>query len=126
MAPWLYQPCPYPDCARHITDLLVEMVPDPERSTPDFKAILRREPGGAITCPFCQGAVEFNVDGTALVAASRTPLRYSRAKTEIRAMDYGAQLNPPQPTMTPEDWIAQDKVMPGALHGYVYAEDGSP
>jgi hypothetical protein len=33
-------------------------------------------------------------------------------------MDYGNQLAPPQPAMTPEDWIAQDKLMPGALYGY--------
>lgn len=111
---------------RQITDLLVEMVPDAERSTPEFKAVLRREPGGAITCPFCEGAVEFNVDGTALIVSSRTPLRYSRKKTEMRALDYGRQLDPSRPAMTPEEWIAQDKLMPGALHGYTYAEDQSP
>jgi hypothetical protein len=58
----------------HITDLLVEMVPDAARSTPDFKAVLRREPGGAIACPYCQGAVEFNLDGSTLVVSSRKPL----------------------------------------------------
>jgi hypothetical protein len=111
---------------RQITDLLVEMVPDAERSTPEFKAVLRREPGGAMTCPFCEGAVEFNVDGTALIVSSRTPMRYSRKKTEMRAMDYGKQLEPSQPAMTPEEWIAHDKLMPGALHAYIYAEDRSP
>jgi hypothetical protein len=126
MAPWLYQPCPHPDCVRHITDLLAEMVPDPERATPDFKAIMRREPGGAITCPFCERAVEFNIGGTALTVSSRTPLRYSPTKTELRAVDYGMQLDPPHPDMTPVERIAQDKLMSGALHGYVYAEDASP
>ena len=41
-------------------------------------------------------------------------------------MDYGGQLNPPQAKMTPEEWIAEDKLMSGALQGYVYAEDLTP
>jgi hypothetical protein len=66
------------------------------------------------------------VDGKTLVVSSIAPLRYSRAKMEMRAGDYGAQKNPPEPGMTPEQWIAEEKMMPGALHGYAYIEDLKP
>lgn len=45
---------------------------------------------------------------------------------ETRAGDYGLQKVPPDPSMTPEQWIAEEKLMPGALNGYVYAEDVTP
>jgi hypothetical protein len=45
---------------------------------------------------------------------------------EVRAGDYGSQLTPADPAMTPEQWIADDKLMPGALHGYRYVEDSTP
>ncbi|HEY6220326.1 MAG TPA: hypothetical protein VIV65_09740 [Gemmatimonadaceae bacterium] len=109
-----------------ITDLLIEMVPDGDRSRPDFKSILRQDPGGAITCPYCQGAVEYDVDGRTLIVSARIPLRYSRVKMEIRAKDYGNQKNPPEPAMTPEKWITEEKLMPGGLQGYLYAEDITP
>jgi len=54
------------------------------------------------------------------------PLRYSRVKMELRAKDYGSQKLPPDPAMTPEQWIAEEKLMPGALFGYRYVEDLSP
>ena len=44
---------------------------------------------------------------------------------ELRARDYGSQKSPPDPTMTPERWVAEEKLMPGALHGYSYVEDGA-
>ena len=56
------------------------------------------------------------------IASSRTPLRYSRAKTEDRAKKYG-QVFLNQADATPEEWIADDKGMLGALRGYRYAED---
>ncbi len=83
-------------------------------------------PGGAITCPYCQRAVEYGVDGQSLVASTQTPLRYSRTKMELRARDYGSQKSPPDPAMTPEQWVAEEKLMPGALQGYIYVEDGTP
>ena len=45
---------------------------------------------------------------------------------ELRARDYGSQKNPADPAMTPERWVAEDRLMPGALHGYIYVEDGAP
>jgi hypothetical protein len=45
---------------------------------------------------------------------------------ELRAADYGSQKNPPEHGMTPEQWIAEEKLMPGALHGYRYVEDNPP
>jgi hypothetical protein len=45
---------------------------------------------------------------------------------ELRATDYGSQKNPPDLTMTPEQWVAEEKLMPGALQGYRYVEDGPP
>ena len=33
---------------------------------------------------------------------------------------------PPDPAMTPEQWVAEEKLMPGALRGYSYVEDGAP
>ena len=83
-------------------------------------------PGGAITCPYCQTAIEYDADGVTLVASSLMPLRYSRAKMEMRAADFGNYKTPPEPDMTPEQWIAEEKLMPGALLGYVYIEDSSP
>jgi hypothetical protein len=45
---------------------------------------------------------------------------------DLRARDYGGQKKPPEPTMTPEQWIVEEKLMPGALQGYVYSEDITP
>ena len=42
---------------------------------------------------------------------------------EMRPKDYGSQKLPPEDHMTPELWIAEEKLMPGALRGYKYAED---
>jgi hypothetical protein len=125
-SPWPNQPCPYLDCGRIIKDLLAEMVPDKDQSRPEFKAVVTQRPGGAITCPYCQKAVEYEMDGKTLGRSSREPLKYSRAKMETRAGDYGSQKNPPDPQMTPEEWIAEEKLMPGALKGYHYAEDPKP
>jgi hypothetical protein len=122
-SPWPNQPCPHPHCQRHITDLLAEMVPNEEHVTVAFQAVVAQRPGGAITCPFCGEAVEYDVDGQTLVVSSTVPLRYSRAKMELRAANYGIQKVPPDPTMTPEQWIGEEKLMPGALNGYEYAED---
>jgi hypothetical protein len=122
-SPWPNQPCPYADCHRVIKDLLAEMVPNDEQVKHEFKAIVTQSPGGAITCPFCQRAVEYSADGKKLNVSERTPLKYSRMKMERRAMDYGSQKNPPAPAMTPKEWVAEEKLMPGALQAYRYAED---
>jgi hypothetical protein len=45
---------------------------------------------------------------------------------ELRAKDYGSSKNPPAPGMSPEQWVADEKLMPGALNGYRYVEDGTP
>jgi hypothetical protein len=45
---------------------------------------------------------------------------------ERRARDYGSHKSPPDMTMTPEQWVAEEKLMPGALMGYQYVEDGTP
>jgi hypothetical protein len=125
-SPWPDQPCPHPSCARHIRDLLAEMVPDEDQAKAEFKAVIGQKPGGAITCPYCQRAVEYSVDGMLLTVSQRPPLRYSRTKMEIRVKDYGTQKTPPDHGMTPEQWIAEDKLMLGALRGYQYAEDLKP
>lgn len=126
MAPWPSQSCPHPDCGLPIRDLLAEMVPTAEHAKREFKALLGQTPGGAITCPYCQQAVEYDTDGKSLVPSARVPLRYSRIKMERRARDYGNQKTPPDVAMTPEQWVAEDRLMPGALRGYRYVEDGTP
>jgi hypothetical protein len=123
MAPWPDQPCPYLDCAQRIRDLLAEMISNQDQRTPEFKALLSQTPGGAISCPYCQRAVEYEEGGTFLVQSSRVPLRYSRSKMQLRAADYGDAKSPPDRAMSPEQWIAEEKLMPGALSGYQYAED---
>jgi hypothetical protein len=100
----------------------MEMVPDTDQGTAEYKAINGRTPGGAVTCPYCQGAVEYDLNGEDLVQSGRKPLRYSRPKTEERARRYG-QVFLNQVNTTPEEWLAQDKGMQGALGGYKYAED---
>ena len=125
-SPWPDQPCPHPGCSQHIRDLLAEMVPNEAQATVEFKAVVGQQPGGAITYPFCQGAVEYEADGKTLAVSSRTPLRFSRTKMEMGARDYGSQKDPPDPGMTPEQWIAEEKLMPGALQGYRYEEDPGP
>jgi hypothetical protein len=112
--PWPDKPCPY--CAT-ITDLLVEMVPDAEQKTAEYRAIATRNLGGAITCPYCQQAVEYHPNGQDLVQSIMPPLRYSRPKTEDRARSYG------QVFFNRPEWAANDKGMPGAFQGYRYAED---
>jgi hypothetical protein len=126
MAPWPFQPCPHTNCMQPITDLLAEMVPNADQATPEFTALVGQVPGGAITCPYCQGAVEYEAGSKTLAVSTLRPLRYSRAKMEMRAKDYGTQKSPPDSAMTPEKWIAEEKLMPGALRGYTYVEDLSP
>jgi len=126
MAPWPHQPCPHPGCGQEIRDLLAEMVPNADQATPEFGAVVGQTPGGAITCPYCQRAVEYDIDGQSLKVSARRPLRYSRVKMTLRARDYGSQKTPPDPAMTPEQWVAEEKLMPGALQGYTYVEDGAP
>lgn len=126
MVPWPDQACPHPGCGQQIRDLLAEMVPDAEHPTPEFRAVISQRPGGAITCPYCQGAVEYTTDGKSLNVSAQPPLRYSREKMEMRARDYGSQKSPPDPGMTPEQWVAEEKLMPGALQAYRYIEDAPP
>lgn len=126
MAPWPDQKFPHVDCGGHIRDLLLEMVPNEVKVTPEFKAALAQLPGGAVTCPYCQRAVEYKPDGQTLTVSLLAPLRYSRMKTELRAKDYGSQKNPPNHAITPEAWVAEEKLMPGALQGYTYWEDRVP
>lgn len=102
------------------------MIPNEEQAKPEFKAVAGQQPGGSITCPYCQGAVEYASDGQTLVISQIPPLRYSRTKMESRAKDYGSQKTPAEPDMTPEQWIAEEKLMPGALQGYIYVEDLGP
>jgi hypothetical protein len=100
----------------------MEMVPDADQVTADYRAINNRQPGGAVTCPYCQKAVEYHSNGDDLVQSNCVPLRYSRLKTEDRARRYG-QVFLNKIDATPEEWVAHDKGMPGAFQGYKYAED---
>ncbi len=102
------------------------MVPNEDQANPEFRALVGQTPGGAITCPYCQRAIEYGMDGQSLVVSARPSLRYSRVKMELRAKDYGSHKSPPDPAMTPEQWVAEEKQMPGALQGYIYVEDGTP
>ena len=126
MAPWPGQSCPHPGCGQPIRDLLAEMLPNADQARPGFKALLGQTPGGAITCPYRQQAVESDTDGKSLVPSVRVPFRYSRTKMERHARDDGSHKSPPDMAMTPEQWVAEDRLMPGALHGYRYVEDGTP
>jgi len=118
--PWPDKPCP--TCGQTITDLLLEMVPDADQATAEYRVVNARQPGGAVTCPYCQAAIEYHPNGEDLVQSQRVPLRYSRPKTEDRARSYG-QIFLNQADTTPEEWAAHDKGMPGAFRGYRYAED---
>jgi hypothetical protein len=120
MAPWPNQPCPH--CGNTITDLLAEMVPGESQKTAGYAALVKCEPGGSIACPYCQGSVEYATNGDELRVSLREPLRYSRHKVEDRAKKF-AELFLERPDCSPEEWIAQDRMMPGALRGYRYAED---
>ena len=75
---------------------------------------------------YCQEAVEYDTDGKSLVPSALVAFRYSRTKMERRARDYGNHKSPPDMAMTPEQRVAEEKLMPGALHGYQYVEDGTP
>src|ERR1017187_1311015 len=99
--PWPDKPCPH--CHQVITDLLLEMVPDSERTSSDYRAVNDRKPGGAVTCPFCEHAVEYDANGEDLVKSNRTPMRYSRSKTEGRAKRYGQVFLNKSDTI-PEEW----------------------
>jgi hypothetical protein len=118
--PWPDKPCPH--CGLTITDLLLEMVSAADQSSAAYRAINDRKPGGAMTCAFCQQTVEYAANGDDLVQSNRLPLRYSRARCEDLARRYG-QVFLNQSNTSPEEWLAHDKAMPGALRGYRYAED---
>jgi hypothetical protein len=118
--PWPDKPCPW--CGLTITDLLLEMVPDAGQSSAEYRAIINRQPGGAITCAYCQRAIEYAANGEDLVQSDQDPLRYSRPKCEDRARRYG-QVFLNKSDASPQEWLAHDKAMPGALGGYRYAED---
>jgi hypothetical protein len=98
------------------------MVPDAEQVSAEYRAIAGRRPGGAITCPYCQQAVEYELNGEDLVQSNTPPMRFSRQKTEDRARSYG-QVFLNKADTTPEEWVTHDKGMAGALKGYRYAED---
>jgi len=117
--PWPNKPCPC--CGGLITDLLAEMIERSQKGGSEQKALIGMRPGGAITCPYCQGAIEYDAAG-GLIQSPRTPLRYSRSLIEQRARDFGSHFHR-NPNLTPEEWIELDKAMPGALQGYRYAED---
>jgi hypothetical protein len=118
--PWPDRPCPH--CGKVITDLTMEMVPDADQTSAAYVAINSRAPGGAVTCAYCEGAIEYHANGEDMVQSATRPLRYSRRKTEERAKQYG-QVFLNKPDATPEEWLADDKGMHGALRGYRYAED---
>src|SRR6516164_4581062 len=103
--PWPDKPCPW--CGSTITDLLLEMVPDVDQRTAEYRAINDRKPGGAITCAYCQGAVEYATNGADLVQSNRQPLRYSRPKCEDRARRYG-QVFLNKSDTKPEEWLSHD------------------
>ena len=121
--PWPDKPCPH--CQQVITDLLSEMVHNSRQATPEYAAIVGRKPGGAITCPYCQGSVEYSSNGEDLVPSDREPLRYSRSKMEERAAKFGQAFMASADTI-PEEWVRVDRGMPGALRGYKYWEDLQP
>lgn len=98
------------------------MVPDEWQGTPEYAALVKNEPGGAITCPYCSGSVEFAANGNDLVVSEKTPLRFSRSKIESRAQRFG-QIFLGQADTTPQEWMETDRGMPGALERYHYAED---
>jgi hypothetical protein len=100
----------------------MEMVPDQDQITTDYKSVVGRRPGGAIACPYCQNAIEYDANGEDLVQSSRIPLRYSRVKTEDRARNFG-QVFLNKGDTSPDEWVAADKGMSGAFVGYRYAED---
>jgi hypothetical protein len=100
----------------------MEMIPDTDQLSADYQAVATRNPGGAVTCAYCQCPVEYHPNTTDLVQSTRLPLRYSRKKTEDRARNYG-QVFLNKGNVTPEEWIAHDKGMAGALRNYRYAED---
>jgi hypothetical protein len=119
MAPWPNKPCPY--CGGLITDLLAEMIEPAKKGSIEQKAIIGVRPGGAITCPYCEGAIEHSTAGE-LMLSNLVPLRYSRLLIEQRARDFGTQFYG-NPNLTVGEWIELDKGMPGALRGYRFAED---
>jgi hypothetical protein len=100
----------------------MEMVPDGDQATPEYRAVALRQPGGSVTCAYCQAALEYDANGEDLVRSTRSPLRYSRLKTEDRAQRYGVVFMN-RTDATPEEWLAHDKGMRGALKAYRYAED---
>src|SRR3989440_5151690 len=94
MAPWPFQPCPHTGCGQEIRDLLAEMVPNADQAKPEFRALVGQTPGGAITCPYCQRALEYDRDGQTLVVSAQTPLRYSRTKWSCASGITGAKKVP--------------------------------
>jgi hypothetical protein len=45
---------------------------------------------------------------------------------ELRARAYGSQKSPPDVARTPEQWVSEEKLIPGALQGYTYVENTAP
>jgi hypothetical protein len=89
----------------------MEMVRDSDQTTAEYLAINARKPGGAGTCAYCQGAIDYHSNGEDLVQSSRIPLRYSRQKTEDRAKSYG-QVFLKRPTLHPRNGWRTTKECP--------------
>jgi hypothetical protein len=66
-------------------------------------------------------SIAARIDEWPRMQSNRVPRRYSRPKTEDRARNYG-QVFLNQADATPEEWVAHDKGLAGALRGYRYAE----
>lgn len=109
-APWGVGKCPH--CKRFIEDLLMEMVPKPFTRHPGYRKTIDTKPGGvAVQCPYCGEAVEFDEQEN-LVKSDKAPLPYSRQKFEVRTEG-----------LPPEDWVAKEKGMQGALRNHQWEED---
>jgi hypothetical protein len=113
-------------CQGYIVDALLECIPVAKRSMPAFRLLFNARPGGALSCPYCNGLLGFNDAGQPQVPQPGWPVfRYGRAELEVKKLADG---EPAATALT--DWALRYRfVQPGThrpLVGYTYAEQALP
>lgn len=90
-------------CQGYIADALLECLPPEDFNSTTGKLLRGMQPGAALACPYCHGAIGFDAQGQLVAADPAWPvLPYSRSALELKKDADGAG-----PQVTLEEWALQ-------------------